>query len=462
MVITQVHKLNLVFTMNGEIIDNFKIETSNRNYSTEEIKEYLSALQHESTLAFIPALIYLSLLIVVGSIGNCLVLIVYLSKMAITPLRIFIISMAIFDLPTTILVIPGEMYDMLHVWDFDEPLFCKVRRYLNAAIVLSSVFALVAIASTRHRMVCDPLRHQWTVKQAKVASCILATAAFILTIPYGIIHGTQTIKTPNPQISGHFCEVDDLYVLTIWPNVNSAFFILVFIICSLTMSVFYVCIGRQTWQQGNKQRRGFNAKSYNSTTNPSESFISTTVRERKEMKCRFEEKNKISYLISPHIRDEPSMTESVDISQMVQQIGQSEVSLALSHSITPNARHNKESEISVSGIDIMSDSNATLRKQLHLSKSKRRDRNSTFGKTSRMMFTISLLFVLGFVPFLALNFFKTAAPESHAALSGVSLSFYHLFLRLYLINSAINPIVYSLLDRRFRRKCIHLIGCWSQ
>ncbi|KAK0045154.1 D(2) dopamine receptor-like isoform X1, partial [Biomphalaria pfeifferi] len=65
----------------------------------------------------------------------------------------------------------------------------------------------------RHRMVCDPLRHQLTVKQAKVASCILATAAFIITIPYGIIHGTQTIKTPNPQISaGHFCEVEDLYV----------------------------------------------------------------------------------------------------------------------------------------------------------------------------------------------------------------------------------------------------------
>ncbi|KAK0045153.1 olfactory receptor 5K2, partial [Biomphalaria pfeifferi] len=71
-----------------------------------EIKADLSQLQQESTLAFIPALIYLSLLIVTGSIGNCLVLVVYFTKIIKTPLRIFIMGNTVVDFLIMVIVIP--------------------------------------------------------------------------------------------------------------------------------------------------------------------------------------------------------------------------------------------------------------------------------------------------------------------------------------------------------------------
>ncbi|KAK0045157.1 alpha-2Db adrenergic receptor [Biomphalaria pfeifferi] len=88
-------------------------------------------------------------------------------------------------------------------------------------------------------------------------------------------------------------------------------------------------------------------------------------------------------------------------------------------------------------------------------------RRSLFGRTSWMMITVSLVFIIGFIPFLGLNFYKTAAPESYASLKGISLAMYQLFSRSYLLNSAVNPIVYSLLDPTFRKECLKFLTCYK-
>ncbi|XP_055897714.1 uncharacterized protein LOC106067079 isoform X2 [Biomphalaria glabrata] len=131
-----------------------------KNYTLAEIEEYLSMLQEKSTLAFIPTLVYLSLLIVVGSIGNSLVLVVYSTKMFRTPLRVFIMSMAVFDLLINILIIPGEIYDMFHVWNFKLPTVCKIRRFYSATFIISSALVLVAIATASSVQAASPVSVQ--------------------------------------------------------------------------------------------------------------------------------------------------------------------------------------------------------------------------------------------------------------------------------------------------------------
>ncbi|XP_055897715.1 uncharacterized protein LOC106067079 isoform X3 [Biomphalaria glabrata] len=129
------------------------------NYTPEEIQEYLAALQHESTLDFIPALVFLSLLIVVGIAGNTLVLVVYKTKMTRT-LRVLIIHLAFFDLLADILVIPGEIYDMFHVWNFKLPTVCKIRRFYSATFIISSALVLVAIATASSVQAASPVSVQ--------------------------------------------------------------------------------------------------------------------------------------------------------------------------------------------------------------------------------------------------------------------------------------------------------------
>lgn len=81
-------------------------KTNSQNYTLEEIQHYLSELQYQSTLAYIPTFVYMSIIVFVGFFGNCMVIIVYCSKMTTTSLRLFMVVMAIFDLIINTIVIP--------------------------------------------------------------------------------------------------------------------------------------------------------------------------------------------------------------------------------------------------------------------------------------------------------------------------------------------------------------------
>nr|KAI8726122.1 G-protein coupled receptor 84-like isoform X2 [Biomphalaria glabrata] len=332
--------------------------TVSKNYTTEEIQEYLSLLQHQSTLAFIPTLVYLSVLLVVGSTGNCLVLVVYCTKMTRTPIRIFIISMAVVDLFINIILIPGELYDMFHVWDFDLPILCKIRRFLNCVTIMFSILVLVAIAITRYRAVCcSPVKFV-SIKQALIICVLISTISIILSINYGLLNGRQTKKTPNPQIFGHFCDIDDRYIGSKRFQVGTGIFVVFVLASTISSLASYAAI----WCKVTK---------HNGVMNWKARFLSS---EKEQKSIPIQMKTKTS-----------------------------------------------------------------------------------FRQTTRMMLTITVTcFVAGY-PFLGAQIYKTAHPEGYAVLEGVPLAMYHLFYRSYLLNSAVNPIIYILMDRTFRKECRTLL-----
>ncbi|CAL1543738.1 unnamed protein product, partial [Lymnaea stagnalis] len=75
----------------------------------------------------VPALTFLSLLLVTGVIGNCLVLLVYGRRFPQTPLKMFIKCMAVYGLVTVTITLPGEMYESLNQLDFNKPIVCKIK-----------------------------------------------------------------------------------------------------------------------------------------------------------------------------------------------------------------------------------------------------------------------------------------------------------------------------------------------
>ncbi|CAL1543745.1 unnamed protein product, partial [Lymnaea stagnalis] len=101
------------------------------NYTEEQRKLHLETLQSQTTLVMIPALTFLSLLLVTGVIGNSLVLLVYWRKRSKTPEKVFILVVAVYDLLTNAITIPGEMYESLNDWDFDHPTVCRIQQYIS-------------------------------------------------------------------------------------------------------------------------------------------------------------------------------------------------------------------------------------------------------------------------------------------------------------------------------------------
>ena len=82
--------------------------TLEANISEEERLKYLQELQAQTTLAMIPALIFVILMAVIGIIGNSLVLYVYSRKFILNGTRVFILVIAAFDLVTNVIGIPGN------------------------------------------------------------------------------------------------------------------------------------------------------------------------------------------------------------------------------------------------------------------------------------------------------------------------------------------------------------------
>ncbi|XP_050390136.1 D(2) dopamine receptor A-like [Patella vulgata] len=69
-------------------------------------------------------------------------------------------------------------------------------------------------------------------------------------------------------------------------------------------------------------------------------------------------------------------------------------------------------------------------------------------RTTIIAFLVTTVFVLSYLPYLGITFFNEGYNYD---LHGSSLVAYNLFLRSYFVNSAVNPIIYGLLNLQFSR-----------
>lgn len=75
------------------------------------------------------------------------------------------------------------------------------------------------------------------------------------------------------------------------------------------------------------------------------------------------------------------------------------------------------------------------------------------GRSTLMLFLITLAYILSFVPFYIIVIIRQSDETFVLRLSKGELMAYHLFLRSYLLSSAINPFIYSFCNAQFREYC---------
>ena len=79
-------------------------------------------------------------------------------------------------------------------------------------------------------------------------------------------------------------------------------------------------------------------------------------------------------------------------------------------------------------------------------------------KTSSMLFIVTIVFLFTFAPYCVIAILRNVNSDFYKNLSKTGKTFYHLFLRSYLLISAVNPILYSVLNIKFRQQCKHLVS----
>lgn len=339
----------------------FSIHLETMNFSRHELDLHLGNQDDQYASEVLPVILILSLLMLTGVIGNSLVCYVYLVKFKKGTTRYFILALAVYDLVNCFICIPGEIADMRYNYTFGGNALCKIMRLLLSFTSCSSVAVLLLVAWDRYRKICQPFHKQTSPTFSKIAIAICSLAAFMLSLPNVALYGSRTVTTNDIHINGSDCSTADEYIKTPYPLIFNGVQFIVFIISTVSLTVFYFLIWRRVARQ-----QEFRRSTGLSQTN----------------------------VIPLSIKDPDN------------------INISPSHDVS------------------------------------KREKGSR--KTITMLFLITLVFVLSFLPHLCVMVARAINGSVYDGIHGAGLIANNLLVRSYFFNSASNPIIYGFCNRRFR------------
>lgn len=387
-------------------------ESNNMTYIIEG--PIVDLMREKQFQILLPSFIYAALLMFFGLPGNLIVILVYLLKMRKTTSRHFIISLAICDFINCSFGMPVEMSLLANFLNFDFPFVCKISRFSTFFMNNGSSCILVAIAIDRFRRVCLPLKPNMTVTHSKVICICCALFSMVSAVPALYIYGTATNDLPVPNTNNTFVRIRTCYIDDSIGKLVPLVFSLYLFIGTLTMffalTVMYALIARIVC--GRKKFTSHTIKGHKLRESDISDDANTTTHHRN---------------LSVRIRRYFS-----DYSSKSLRAGQK----------SPRSNNSPLPEIKEP---------LSVRDRAYSDTSVRRHGGKEIraGRTTLILFIVTLIFVLSFVPYLAIATIRYVSPKE---LDVLPKSVYHFLLRSYLLNSAANPLVYCFLNRQFRLK----------
>ena len=208
---------------------------------------------------YIYPLVFTLIYMIVGFIGNFVVIYIFTCQWKLTKTTVFILTLAIVDIFSCMFNMPIEAVMLWQPLDFDHDKLCKISRYTTFFASAGSSFVLVAIAIDRYLMVCRPFKsRELGVPYAK-KSCIVAVLLGIaLTWPSLIFYGTYKYYLFRNEgdsvykIESKICLITNYYTENY--TLPGAFYFFLLgghsLICIILTTV-YVIIGRHLFMATN-------------------------------------------------------------------------------------------------------------------------------------------------------------------------------------------------------------------
>ena len=369
------------------------------SYSNKTLQEYND---EEANRRLIPV-IYLGLLMLIGIPGNLIVLIVYPSRFHKTTHRMFITGLAVADILVCVVTLPFEITEMRLQYTFYNSWCCKFFRACNTLFALSSIFILMGLSGDRFRRVCTPLKVQMTSRHATIYIMFCVVLAVIFSWPNFFISGIRLVNLGN-NVTGYDCSLSDQFAKTKYPTLYGGTLFLVFIICMLSLIVLYSLIGRQILKHFQFRRRfsrSSTSKSTSSTpvSNDSQKLMSTN-------KAEQEYNNEV------FIDNKPKETQEM----------------------LTRKSHRKSSKH-------------------HSTKRQSVKEDAGSKKLTKIALAISLAFILSYLPHLTISLLTALKGKFLLPPGPVVSAVLPIVTRSFAINNVVNPIIYGLMDKRFRDNC---------
>ena len=410
-------------------------------------------LTQELLINVLPVTIFIGVEAVIGFFGNILILYVYYKWYVHCNFRYFVLFLAIYDLTSCLTTLPGEIFSQCNWFDYKYGWICKTKSYFNVFTAWGSAFTLLTLAFDRYRKICRPLA--WQIQPSfalKLCACGIVLSSLV-SIPITILWGKQTYiyeMDGGVRLNVSICEKSQSYANDVYPFIYiSCVYILPIGLMMTAVCVCNILIARKLFcklykNDKNMCRRGNIVRNYSQSSDvPRPSSVSYGIR---KMLCYT-----ASLMATRTVQEGARQLRSVQENRI---LALSTVSLQ---------EISTERPFPVDTIETTHRSNAPRRLESESSDSYAtgseigvRERISEGGPFRRkpktfIMLVLTSVFILTMVLYIALLSLVAKTNNILRELSNTKRVVFFFFWRSYFINCVINPLLYGVMDPRFRK-----------
>jgi len=412
--------------------------------------EILSRENSYEAKLLIPVTVYLVFLMIIGVFGNILVLYVYKFRFRRSTSRVFILSLAAFDLITCLFGMPYHILDLTFPYTFVWSEVCKTLSFALTFTILGSIFVLDLIAIDRYRKICTPFEKQLSAVGTKIVCWVTVSISGFLAVPIIFIYGTADVGTRIPNITGKECYISNKFADTEFPIFYTGFNIFVFVVSVFILAALYIKVGLAI-RKRKKFHESVNVlqRSTSEPGTPIGSIKNTTVHDIKLESLKEKDPVVRTNSNSSIARTGSAISYSPYNSPRIQRKGKA-------NKLKQKVKR-MMSDVSSSEYD----SSGTLERGQTRSYETNRSAFKKQRRTMRitgMLFIITLIFIISFLPYLTIEGMNNMDDTFWENMEVEELIIYNLLMRTYFINNMVNPIVYWCLDKKFKEEVIRVFG----
>ena len=430
--------------------------------------------------ASLPTVGMLLLFSVVGVGGNALVLIVYWKITKKTVIQMLIFVIAIFDFLTALVAIPGQVILSIFRFDYLDIPLCKIGYIISVLFVAPGLFLLVGVSFIRYLLICKP--HLLPKFESKTyIFCGLSVGFGIFqSIYFGVVIGKRSGSENEGELVGFSCRVDDIYKDYIWPKIVLYINFLTFIFCMLGLIFTNISIIHKVIKQG---KIILNHRNFSNTNNVSEEGLNKLVNTRSSS-----DQLAIRPMPSADTLDQGQNIGCVNVTQGQERASPGYLNLvdqSLERNTVPihnagsleNTYQNTNSGstgVSTDGTispdrvssDIVRDGEVlqhiscdVVQQKNFIGKIKNIVKLKGVNRTKAKLALASFVYVIAYMPFFAIWIYRFLV-RRESIYEGVSVQVYKYVYwpccHLRFIGCALNPLIYTFVDPKFRSRCYSL------
>ncbi|XP_033743128.1 RYamide receptor-like [Pecten maximus] len=390
-------------------------DTVGHSYTLEELND-------KYTQQKLGGIVFVTLLMITGVIGNAHVLYLFAFKFPKSNHRIYILCLAVLDMITCSIGMPFVIVDLQNTLTFESAIVCKLLRFLNYFNSGGSAFTLVVIAVDRYKKICNPLGKQMNERMAKIACSIALSISLILAWPAPVLYGRSTVDTHVDGITGVACFTEDKFKKTKYQLYFNSVLILVVFGSFVTLIVLYSLIGQRIWKQGKARLK---------MLNPTIHVSAPVVEPASSSNSGSGTDNSTDNTLSGEAVMNTNASSTAELTK-AEPLQRTEKEKSQQNETSKKPGPGKRSKIN--------------------NEAKVTARGNKTKKTTLMLFIITVVFIGSFAPHLALKITVFLNKKFLESRTFAEAFLYHTFVWSFFINNMANPIIYGFCDPRFRRE----------